>query len=134
MASISTSTPLTGRSSPMNTRSVALLRAYDRREFGARHAVVHDAHQAFRIADLAAEDFLAVGAFEQEQVAAQHQQALGRQIELPGQRVVAEQQAAAVRRIGAHGAVAAEGKPRIGAALGAVAVHDVGLGLRRRGA
>ena len=34
-----------------------------------------------------------------------------------------------MRRIGAHGAAPVEGKPRIGAAFGAVAVHHVGLRL-----
>jgi len=39
---------------------------------------------------------------------------------------VIEQQAAAVRRIGAHQRPAGEGEARIGAALGAVSIHDVG--------
>ena len=104
--------------------------ARDRLEFVVRHAVMDDAHQAARAADLAAENVGAVGAFEQEQVAAQHQQAFGRQIEFSGQGVVAEQQAAAMRRIGAHRALGSEREPGIGAAFGAVPVHHVGLGLR----
>ncbi len=96
--------PFTGRNSPMNTRSVASGVRRDRLEFLARHAVVDDAHEPARRADLAAENLRAVGALEQEQIAAQHQQPLGRQIEFSGQGVVAEQQAAAMRRIGAHGA------------------------------
>ena len=89
-----------------------------------------DTHQAARAADFAAESVGAIGTFEQEQVAAQHQQALGRQIKFSGEGLVTEQQAAAMRRVGAHGAFGSERKAGIGAAFGAVPVHHVGPGLR----
>src|SRR5665213_2100624 len=91
---------------------------------------MNDAHQAARMAYFASENLGAVGALEQEQIAAQHQQAFGRQIKFPGQRVVAEEQAAAMWRIGAHRAFVAENHTGIGAAFGAMSVHYVGFRLR----
>ena len=119
--------PFKCRNSPRNSRSVASGLHRHRLEFRARDAVVDDAHEPARLADLAAEHVGAKGAFEQKQVAAQHQEPLGGQIKFAGERVVAEEQAAAMRRIGAHGARAADQQPGIGAALGAVPVHDVGI-------
>ena len=91
---------------------------------------MHDAHEAARCPDLATENLGAVGAFEQEKIATQHQKLFGRKVEFSSHGVVAEQQAAAVRRIGADRAAGVERHARIGAAFGAVAVHHVRAGLR----
>ena len=88
-----------------------------------------DAHKTGWLPDLGAENVGAVSALKQKQVAAQHQQTLGRQIDFSRQRVVREQQAAAVRCVGAHKTFGTEGKPRVGAALCAMAMHHVGVDL-----
>ena len=103
-------------------------RERDRLELRRADAIVHDPHQAGRLADLGVEDVGAVGAFKQIEIAARHQQAFEPEIDLAGQVAVVEQQAAAMRRIGPHRRLAGKGKPGEGAAFGAVAVHDVGLG------
>ena len=90
-----------------------------------RHAVVDDAHETLRLADLAAEYFGAVSALKKEEVAAQHQQLFSGEIEFAGERVVSEQKTATVRRIGADRTRGIECQARIGAAFCAVAVHHV---------
>src|SRR5262249_57360852 len=88
-------------------------------------------------AGLGAERVAAVGALEQEQVGAVDQRTLGTEIEEPSWRAPAIVEAATVRRIGADrpppwhtsGGGGKDGHARqagIGAALGAVAVHDMG--------
>jgi hypothetical protein len=101
----------------------------DRCEFATADAVVHDAHQPARRADLAAKDVGAVGALEQIKIAAGHQRAFHQQIRLARKLRVIEQQAAAVRRIGAHDRPADESETRGGAAFGAVPMHHVGVDL-----
>ena len=94
--------PFTGRNSPMKNRSVASARGFDRLEFGLRHAIMNDAHEAVRLADLLAENLAAIGALEQEQRPAHQQDALEREIHAARPIAVTEQQAAAMWRIGAH--------------------------------
>ena len=122
--------PLSKRNSPMNTRSVASALSVTGSNSSRVTPLWTMRMRPFGSADFAFEHLGAKGAFEQIQVAAPHQKALGGQIKFAGKRVVAEQQAAAMRRIGAHRAPVAERQPRIGAAFGAVPVHHVGFGLR----
>ncbi len=122
--------PLSKRSSPMNTRSVASALSVTGSNSSRVTPLWTMRMRPFGATNFAFEHLGAKGAFEQIQVAAPHQKALGGQIKFAGQRVVAEQQAAAMRGIGAHRARVAEGQPRIGAAFGAVPVHHVGFGIR----
>ena len=97
----------------------------DGAEFRWADAVVDHTHGRMRRADLVAEDPRAERTLEQIEVAARHQQALQGEISLAGECRVIEQQAAAVRRISAHDRRTRECKARIGAALGAMAMHDL---------
>jgi hypothetical protein len=97
----------------------------DRHELRGGDAVVHHAHERTRLSDLGAERVAAIGALEQQQVGAPHQHAFKREIEQADRRDPAIVQAAAVRRVDPDRMVLLR-QAGICAALGAVAVHDVG--------
>ena len=125
--------PLSLRNSPTNTRSAALRVGRHRHEFGIGDAIVHDAHQRARFADLGGEGVAAVLRSRTETGrCAARSSAFGGQVEKSCRRGPAIVQAAAMRRVDAHGACSRVRKPRIGATFGAVAMHDVRARYRRR--
>src|SRR5690606_1866505 len=101
-------------------------RRTDRGEIGSGKAVVNDARGAPRDTDLLAVGALAVLAFEDDAVGQPLQAALDPEIDhaLEASGIVV--QAAAVRRVVGAGAEPPRGKTGKHAALGAVAVDDVG--------
>ena len=76
-------------------------RAFHRTKVRLADAVMHDAHDPFGIADVGAEDLLAISALKKKQVAAPHENVFEPQIEGSEQCVRPEEQAAAVGRVDA---------------------------------
>ncbi len=83
IASIRTSTPLSNRNSPTNSRSVAAASGITGSNSAGDHTIVNHPAQR-RAADLRRKGRPPVVALEQEEVGASHQQPLERQIEEPG--------------------------------------------------
>ncbi len=114
----------------MKTMSLCVRLRRDLCELLGGDAVVHDADQGARRADLGDERVPAVPALEQEQLGAAHQHLFERQVDEADRRRATVMQAAAMRRVDADELAARE--PRIGATLGAVAVQDVDAAPRGR--
>ncbi len=90
------------------------------------------ARERLRCADLFAVKTRDEGAFEQEQIGAPLQQLLQHQVKRADRGAGPEQQAAAMRRVDPQRSAAADRKPRIGRAFGAVAMHARPVRFRRR--
>jgi hypothetical protein len=97
-------------------------------EFCGAHPVGHDTHHGARSSNRRLIGAAGKVAFEQEQVGAAHHDALGRAVDHALRRPTAVMQRAAVRRVDPDARCARE--PRVRATLGAVAMHNVGLGRR----
>ncbi len=105
-------------------------RARDRLKFRFADPVMNHADNAARRPDFVAINVGAVSTFERIDVAALHQQAFDRQVELPDCGCVVVVQAPAVWGIDADRATPCQRKAGIGTAFGPVAVHNIGFELR----
>ena len=124
-ASISTSNALTGRNSPSPTNIGRIGAGAIGGELVLGDAVVHDAHQCRRAADLGAEQAGDIVALEQKQIGAPLQEPFQRAIEAAADRAGTIDQRAAMRRVDADCAGRGRRKSRQRRALGAVAVKHV---------